>query len=209
MDGGSRPRLVKPKNARAKRALLARAPRAVETLKKVLLLHGGKTSGDLKSVLSDLSSLKKGESLKLSRSNENVRPFEVGGEASLEFLARKADCSLFVLASHSKKRPHNLVLGRMFDFRLLDMIELGVRVAHIARAAACMQRRRQLNPGRRLRRLQVENYKALREFGGSAARAAMGSKPCIVFSGELFETDPVRATRSCGHARWCASWRLS
>jgi len=29
-------------------------------------------------------------------------------------------------ASHSKKRPHNLVIGRMFDFHLYDMVELGV-----------------------------------------------------------------------------------
>jgi hypothetical protein len=125
-------RVIKPKNARAKRALLARAPRQVETLKKVLLMHSGKTSGLLKALLGDLGALKAGEALKLSRKNAGVRPFEGGGEASLEFLARKADCSLFALASHSKKRPHNLVLGRMFDFRLLDMVEFGVRARRAA-----------------------------------------------------------------------------
>ena len=125
-------RVIKPKTARAKRALLARAPRQVETLKKALLLHSGKTSGVLKSLLADLSALKADEALKLSRKNAGVRPFEGGGEASLEFLARKADCSLFALASHSKKRPHNLVLGRMFDFRLLDMVEFGVRARRVA-----------------------------------------------------------------------------
>jgi hypothetical protein len=36
--------LHKPKNAKAKRAVEKRLPRTVETLKKVLLLHGGKTS---------------------------------------------------------------------------------------------------------------------------------------------------------------------
>jgi ribosome production factor 2 len=126
-------RLVKPKNARAKRALLKRAPRQVETLKRALLLHSGRTSAVMKSVLSDLGALKAGESLKLTRKNEGVRPFEGGGEASLEFLTRKADCSLFALASHSKKRPNNLVLGRTFDARLLDMVEFGVR-ARCARA---------------------------------------------------------------------------
>ena len=29
-----------------------------------------------------------------------------------EFLSSKNDCSLFVLGTHNKKRPHNLVLGR-------------------------------------------------------------------------------------------------
>ena len=33
---------------------------------------------------------------------------------------------LFVVDSHSKKRPHNLIFGRMFDHRLYDLLELGV-----------------------------------------------------------------------------------
>lgn len=35
---------MKPKTARGKRVVEKRAPRTVETLKKALLLHGGKTS---------------------------------------------------------------------------------------------------------------------------------------------------------------------
>jgi hypothetical protein len=128
---GSQLRVLKPKTRRGARALLKRAPRLVEELKKVLLLHGGKTSAVLKDVLSDLGALKRGECLKLSRKNEAVRPFESGGEGGLEFLCLKADCSLFCLANHSKKRPHNLVLGRMFDFKVLDMLELGVRTSRL------------------------------------------------------------------------------
>ncbi len=33
---------------------------------------------------------------------------------------------LFVVDSHSKKRPHNLIFGRMFDHRLYDLLEFGV-----------------------------------------------------------------------------------
>lgn len=129
---GSQLRVLKPKTRRGKRALLKRAPRLVEELKRVVLLHGGRSSAVLKDVLTDLAALKRGECLKLSRNNDTVRPFESGGEVTLEFLCQKADCSLFCVASHSKKRPHNLVLGRTFDFKLLDMLELGVR-AHARR----------------------------------------------------------------------------
>jgi len=34
--------------------------------------------------------------------------------------------SLFVIGSHTKKRPNNLIFGRMFNHQLLDMFELGV-----------------------------------------------------------------------------------
>ena len=43
-----------------------------------------------------------------------------------EKLCAKADASLFAFGSHSKKRPSNLLLGRLFDGHLLDMFELGV-----------------------------------------------------------------------------------
>jgi ribosome production factor 2 len=46
--------------------------------------------------------------------------------ASLEFLIEKNDLSSFIIGSHSKKRPHNLVFGRAFDHRVLEMVEVGV-----------------------------------------------------------------------------------
>lgn len=59
----------------------------------------------------------------LSKKN-NIRPFDEVN--SLEFLSQKNDCSLFMVGSHSKKRPQNLVMGRFFNYQLLDMIEFGV-----------------------------------------------------------------------------------
>lgn len=79
-----------------------------ENVKKALLLQGTKSSAVLKEVLTDIHHLKRwgGNSMKLSRKNENVRPFEAGGEASLEFLAQKTDCSLFMVSlGHTLDTP--------------------------------------------------------------------------------------------------------
>lgn len=59
----------------------------------------------------------------LSKKN-NIRPFD--DVNSLEFLSQKNDCSLFLVGSHSKKRPQNLIMGRLFNYQLLDMVEFGV-----------------------------------------------------------------------------------
>lgn len=40
-------------------------------------------------------------------------------------LCYKKDAALFGVGSHSKKRPHNIILGRIFNYNILDMIELG------------------------------------------------------------------------------------
>jgi len=53
-----------------------------------------------------------------------LRPFE--DPSSIEFFAQKNDTSQFIFGSHNKKRPHNLVFGRLFDYQMLDMCELGV-----------------------------------------------------------------------------------
>lgn len=42
-------------------------------------------------------------------------------------LSEKNDCTLFMFGSTSKKRPDNLILGRMFEHELLDMVELGIK----------------------------------------------------------------------------------
>lgn len=64
--------------------------------------------------------------------------------------------------SHSKKRPNNLVIGRMFDHHVYDMIELG-----------------------------VEKFNSIDSLGGGRKSAPqLGSKPCFVFIGEAFDTKP-------------------
>lgn len=70
----------------------------VEGGKKTLILHGTKTSHVLNAVLTELYHLKRDNSVKYSRKNDNIRPFESGGETSLEFFSQKSDCSIFVVS---------------------------------------------------------------------------------------------------------------
>lgn len=114
----------------------------------------------LRDLLKDFGVMKAGEVHKLTRKNPDVRPFESGGEQPLERHARKVDAGVFAHGSTSKKRPHNLILGRFFDGHVYDMVEVG-----------------------------VGNYKGMAEFGKSASMAGFGSKPCFVFQGPHFETE--------------------
>lgn len=101
----------------------AAAAAATEKVKKLLILKGHSSSQIVNDVLKDLSMLSKPYCKSLSRKND-ILPFE--NFESLEFLSTKNECGLFALASHTKKRPNNLVLGRTYDGHILDMIEVGI-----------------------------------------------------------------------------------
>ena len=96
---------------------------------------------------------------KLLTKNNMIVPFDDAGQQSLEFLTTKNDASLFALASHNKKRPNNLVMGRTFDRRILDMVEIGI--------------------------LQ---YRSLVDFGG-LPKKRVGSKPLLQFVGDIWSSD--------------------
>lgn len=118
---------AKPRKHKIQRYLDKRSPLLVENTKKVLILKGHNTSQEVVDVLKDINLLTKPNCKTLSRKNE-ILPFE--DITSLEFLCNKADCSLFALGSHTKKRPNNLILGRLFDTHILDMFELGIEDFH-------------------------------------------------------------------------------
>ncbi|XP_066171342.1 ribosome production factor 2 homolog isoform X2 [Sylvia atricapilla] len=88
-----------------------------------MLIKGGNANLTVTKVLKDIYAVKKPFAVLYKRKNI-TRPFE--DQTSLEFFSKKSDCSLFLFGSHNKKRPNNLIIGRMFDYHVLDMIELGV-----------------------------------------------------------------------------------
>ncbi|XP_062406618.1 ribosome production factor 2 homolog isoform X2 [Sardina pilchardus] len=88
-----------------------------------MIMKGGNATETVTQALKDIYALKKPNAVMYKKKNI-MRPFE--DSTSLEFFSKKSDCSLFLFGSHNKKRPNNLVFGRLFDYHVLDMIELGV-----------------------------------------------------------------------------------
>lgn len=86
--------------------------------------------------------------------------------ASLEFFSQKNDASLLLFASHSKKRPNNLTFVRTFDGKVLDILE-------------CL--------------VEESTARTLAQFGGAKAR--VGTKPMISFSGPQFEDESEGAAK--------------
>ncbi|KAK3522764.1 hypothetical protein QTP86_034195, partial [Hemibagrus guttatus] len=115
--------VVKPKTKRSKRFLQNREPKVSENCKNTMIMKGGNTSQSVTQALKDIYALKKPNAVLYKKKNI-MRPFE--DSTSLEFFSKKSDCSLFLFGSHNKKRPNNLIFGRLFDFHVLDMFELGI-----------------------------------------------------------------------------------
>jgi len=116
----------KPKHPRALRMWKSRQPKDIENIKRAMFIKGSKSSLVVSSVLQDFASLKKPDVVKYNNKRKNKYPSPFESETTIEFLSTKSDCSLFMFGSHTKKRPHNLIIGRMFNYHLLDMIELGI-----------------------------------------------------------------------------------
>jgi len=169
-EAAVRQKLFRPKSKRAQRALRDRAPKVIEDTKKQLLLRGSKTSPIINEALKDLHKLRAPHSLSLHRRNEK-RPFE--SMESVQFLAEKNDCSLFGFGSHSKKRANNLILGRLFDFKLLDMYEFGIdaNTFHSMQSFESVRDEQSVDP-------QSKSFQ-------------LGSKPGLLFQGESFQNDQI------------------
>ncbi|KAH6604754.1 valyl-trna synthetase [Trichoderma cornu-damae] len=114
-------RQVKPRNARSKRALERREPKAIENPKTCLFLRGNNCSQVVQDAMNDLFSMRQPLSKKFTKKNP-IHPFE--DAASIEFFSEKNDASLFIFGSTQKKRPHAMTLIRTFGHKVLDMLEL-------------------------------------------------------------------------------------
>ncbi|KAL8365914.1 hypothetical protein RB595_004611 [Gaeumannomyces hyphopodioides] len=149
-------RQIKPRNARSKRILEKKAPKVVENPKSALFLRGTSCSQVVQDALADIYSMRQPLAKKFTKKNA-VHPFE--DPASLEFFSEKCDTSLLVFGSSSKKRPHTLTLVRMFNHKVLDMLELY---------------------------LDPDSFRRISQF--KTSKFTVGLRPMMVFAGAQFES---------------------
>ena len=146
--------------ARVQRYLKSTQAQLKEDGKSTLLFKGIRCNNAMAQVLQELRAIQAPAAKLLSKTNQ-ITAFDADGQQSVEFLATKNDCALFALASHNKKRPNNLVMGRTFDRQVLDMVELG-----------------------------IDRFKSsLKDFGGSVPKKRIGSKPLMLFVGDLWQAE--------------------
>lgn len=149
------------KSKKGKKILADRESKIIENPKNCIFLRGKKVSQEVKSLLVDFLAMKKPLGKIFNRVRDTI-PFE--DQSEIEYLCEKNDSSLFVFGSKTKKRPHNLILGRCFNWQVLDMFELFV------------------NPD------TFKSMQDIRKEVQPTRGAALGSKPLILFNGEAFET---------------------
>jgi ribosome production factor 2 len=96
----------------------------IEEERTALFMRSTTCNETMRLLLLDLCKIHGPETSKNFTRKTEERPFE--NDASFRFLCEKNNASLFALGSHTKKRPDNLILARMFEFNVLDMFELGL-----------------------------------------------------------------------------------
>ncbi|XP_067123081.1 ribosome production factor 2 homolog [Centruroides vittatus] len=115
--------ISKPKTRRGKKFVENKSPKVIENVKTTCFIRGSTANNTVLTAMKNLNALKKPHGVFFNRKNE-MRPFE--DIIPIETFCQKNDASFFMFGSHNKKRPNNLIIGRMYDFHLLDMFELGI-----------------------------------------------------------------------------------
>lgn len=147
-----------------------------EGIRSTLFMKGTKSSNTISKLFDTFFRVIREGSRILSKNND-VLPFE--DPSKVEFLTNKNLCPLFIFGNNTKKRPNNLIFGRIFEQKKLDMVELGVTL--------------------------YEEIEANKKWN----KVPTSVKPVLIFNGDIFEYDPVfKRLRNLLHDMFCQGNQL-
>ncbi|XP_053993059.1 ribosome production factor 2 homolog isoform X1 [Hylaeus volcanicus] len=146
----------KAKTAKGRRYLQSLQSKLREDSKNCLYLRGTKCSASVKQLLKDLFMIGKPYSQHLSKKHDNFNL--LSNKEPIEFLCRKNNTSLFCYGSSTKEHPSRLIMGRIFDDKVLDLYEC-----------------------------DVQDFVSLQTFV-KKAQPVYGTKPLVISLGAEFET---------------------
>jgi ribosome production factor 2 len=160
----------KATTARGKRFIVDHSPKLVENEKQVIFLRSAQSSQETVNLLNDLYITTKPCST-LFREKKTFKSFDGDSQkdpknsiTGLVNFVNKRFGNIFVMASQNKKdkesKLERLVIGRLFDGELLDMIELS-----------------------------VIDYVSMALFKEASAELHTATKPLIVFQGPFFDSE--------------------
>lgn len=117
---------AKAKTHKGRKIMEKREPQLIEGPKKSIFMRGKKVSQKVLDLMKDLHHQRGNDDVSklFLRTSQEVHPFDDVGP--IEKMADKQQSALFVCGTHQKKRPDNLIFGRLFASHILDMFEFGV-----------------------------------------------------------------------------------
>lgn len=147
---------AKPKSHKAKKLIEKKESILMNDPKHSVFMKGNKCAQMVTNTMRELHKMRDMFISKcLLQKKNDIIPFE--DVSAIERIADRHDAAFVCFGSHNKKRPNNMILHRMYNHQVLDMIELGIK-----------------------------DCKTMQEFG-NVETIEIGQQPILLFQGDPFD----------------------
>lgn len=146
----------KPKSHKVKKLLERKEKILQNDPKHSVFMKGNKCSQVVMDTMRELHKMRNLDISKclLQKKNE-MQPYE--DASGIEKVAYKHDAGFVCFGNHNKKRPNNMILTRMYNIKVLDMLEFG-----------------------------INECKTMQDYG-NIEQIEVGQQPILLFQGDAFD----------------------
>jgi len=114
----------KAKTHKGRLYLKSKEAKIVEDSKNCAFINSNKSNEILRMALCDLFISRRDFAKKLGKKNDIKDVFT--SPETIEFLSERNNCALFTTVTDLKKRPMNLIMGNLFESKILDLFEFEI-----------------------------------------------------------------------------------